>query len=233
MIANLFFNSTDIRTALISFIAQFLAVIVVITFHEYAHAFAAVKSGDITPKLYGRYTLNPVAHFDLRGLIMFMLVGFGWAKPVPVNPDNFVHRKRGCIWVAVAGVLTNYIGAFIIYPLYILCVMYMPDILLFDDVLRLFLIYAYMFNLSFFVFNLLPIYPLDGFRLMDSLSRKRGKVYMFLRNYGSFVLLGLVALSFIADLIPALYFLDVLGYFMQFAVGIIGYPISLFWGLFF
>jgi Zn-dependent protease len=69
---------------------------IVLPLHEFAHAFAAVKNGDLTPRLNNRYTLNPLAHFDLIGLICFAFVGFGWAKPVPINPYNFNNYKKGC-----------------------------------------------------------------------------------------------------------------------------------------
>ena len=84
---------------ILKYISIFLALLIVLPLHEFAHAFAAVKCGDMTPKINGRYTLNPMAHFDAVGLACFILAGFGWAKPVPVNPSNFRHYKRGCIFV--------------------------------------------------------------------------------------------------------------------------------------
>ena len=105
---------------ILDYIAKFLALMLVLSLHEFAHAFAAVKCGDITPKLNNRYTINPFAHFDLVGLLSFLLVGFGWAKPVPVNPNNFNKYKRGLFFVSIAGVLMNYVTAFFIYPLFIL-----------------------------------------------------------------------------------------------------------------
>ena len=98
-------------------LAQFLAVMVVISFHEFAHAYAAYKCGDPTAKFAGRMTLNPVKHFDPLGVIMFAFAGFGWAKPVPINPNNFDNYKKGCLWTAAAGVLMNYVMAFLLYPL--------------------------------------------------------------------------------------------------------------------
>ena len=77
------------------YLANFLAILIILPLHEFAHAFAAVKCGDDTPKFAGRYTLNPFAHFDPIGLVMMILIRFGWAKPVPVNPDNFRNRKSG------------------------------------------------------------------------------------------------------------------------------------------
>lgn len=90
-------------------IASFLAVVVVLTLHEFAHAFVAYKCGDPTPKWNKRLTLNPVRHFDIMGLLCFTFVGFGWAKPVPVNPNNFRKYRLGSGLTASAGVIVNYI----------------------------------------------------------------------------------------------------------------------------
>ena len=87
---------------LISYLCIFIALLIVLPLHEFAHAFAAVKSGDNTPKMYGRYTINPLAHFDLMGLAFFIFARFGWAKPVPINPKNFKHYKRGCFFTSIA-----------------------------------------------------------------------------------------------------------------------------------
>lgn len=214
---------------IIKYISIFLALMVVLSFHEFAHAYAAVKNGDYTPKLMGRYTLNPLAHFDLVGLCCFALVGFGWAKPVPVNPRNFNNYKKGSIWVAIAGVLANFILAFITYPLHYLS-LYLPSIGYFTEVLMLTLGYVHSFSLTFIVFNLLPIYPLDGFRLYDSLSNKRGKVYWFLREKGMYVLYGLFFLGILSNAlsIPQI---NVLGTILDFLTNIIAFPITMFWML--
>ena len=100
---------------ILNYLSIFLALIVVLPVHEFAHAFVAVKCGDYTPKSYKRLTLNPLAHFDPVGLACFVFAGFGWAKPVPVNPYNFKNYKWGSFFVAIAGVVANYILAFLIY----------------------------------------------------------------------------------------------------------------------
>lgn len=217
-------------------LASFLAVIVVISMHEFAHAFVAYKCGDPTAKFNGRMTLNPVRHFDPLGMVMFAVAGFGWAKPVPVNPYNFKNYKWGSFFTAIAGVTINFLFAFLFYPL---------GLIIFENVLPLlagkyaanFIIYLvqflYGYSLSFCVFNLLPFYPLDGFRVVDALDRRRGKVFQFLRQYGYYILLGLVLINYLASRVPFLSYFNVLGFVMSFLRGLIGKPIVLFWSLFF
>ena len=217
---------------ILEYIAKFLALIVVLPGHEFAHGYAAVKCGDMTPKLYRRYTLNPLAHFDLMGLCCFMFAGFGWAKPMPVNPNNFNHYKRGCFFVSIAGVLANYLLAFIAYPLMILVLLYVPVFGYYTHVLFAALSNIFSYSLVFFIFNLLPIYPLDGFRIVDVFSKKRSKIYWFLRNYGVYILYALFALSIVAD-ITGVYQIDILGNFLMIVSSFIGIPIYKFWGLIF
>ena len=215
---------------ILEYIAKFLALIVVLPIHEFAHAFVAVKCGDPTPKMYGRYTINPLAHFDLLGLACFLFAGFGWAKPVPVNPYNFKHYKRGSFFVSVAGVVSNYLLAFLVFPLAYYFVWFLPEFGYFTLVLRDTLMYVVGFSLSFFVFNLIPVYPLDGFRALDVFVKRQNKFYIFLRTKGIYLLYALFALSLIADF-TGLYYLDVFGNFMNTVVGFISKPIIWFWNL--
>lgn len=221
----------DIVIRIITLLASFFAVMVVLSFHEFAHAFVAYKCGDPTAKINGRCSLNPMVHFDLLGLIMFTFAGFGWAKPVPVNPNNFKKYRSGCFWTSAAGIITNYISAFLFAPLFLLATKYLAGntygYLFIRDLT--YLLFAY--SLSFCIFNLLPFYPLDGFRIVDALNRKRGKVYWFLRKYGYYILLGLIGISFLSRYIPFLGYINILGYVMEFAVNIFGWPIDKFWGL--
>ena len=217
---------------IIEYISIFLALMLVLPVHEFAHGFAAVKSGDNTPKFYNRYTLYPLAHFDFVGLVCFAFLGIGWAKPMPVNPRNFKHYKRGCFFVSIAGVLANYLLAFVTLPLFVLAITYVPQFGYFTTVLVQTLYFIYTFSLVFSIFNLIPVYPLDGFRLLDVFNKKHGKVYMFLRNYGLYILYGLFFLGILADL-TNIYQLDILGRAISYLKSIIEIPITKFWGLFF
>lgn len=216
---------------ILNYISIFLALLIVLPVHEFAHAYVAVKNGDLTPKLAGRLTLNPLAHFDTIGLVCFVIAGFGWAKPVPINPDNFTHKKRGCFTVSIAGVSANYILAFLVFPLYCLSLR-LPQFGYFTIVLQMTLLYIFVLCLSFFVFNLIPVYPLDGFMAIDALVRRKNGLYCFLRYYGKYVLYFLFLLSIIADLINVPQ-LDILGIAINFIVSYIRIPITAFWGLFF
>lgn len=217
---------------IILYLSQFLALLLVLPIHEFAHAFVAVKCGDDTPKLHGRYTINPFAHFDLVGLACFIFAGFGWAKPVPINPYNFKDYKKGSFLVSIAGVTANYILAFIAYPLMLLVLLYLPDLLLFDDVLFYTLQYTFTFSLSFFIFNLIPVYPLDGFKVLDALNTTRGPIYRFLSEKGIYILYTLFGLRILAD-ITGLWFIDIFGYAMRFLISYLQKPITLFWNLIF
>ena len=217
---------------ILNLLASFLAVMIVITVHEYAHAYVAVKCGDPTPQLNGRLSLNPMQHFDPIGIVMFAIAGFGWAKPVPINPYNFRNYKKGCLWTSSAGVIVNYLSAFIFYPLYLLIAIYLTPIVAgtYAEIFFPNFVWSlFVYSLSFCVFNLLPFYPLDGFRIIDALDKKRGKAFQFLRKNGYYILLGLIFLNIISDFSPLLSRLNVLGYVMRFATNTLGAPITWIW----
>lgn len=225
----------------IYYLSSILAVIFVLCPHELGHAFAATKCGDGTAKAYGRLTLNPIKHLDPLGFVCCALVGFGWAKPVPINPYNFKNYRKGLFLTAIAGVLVNYLIAFVVYLLYVLFVRFALAEMLtlgafmsyLGELIFYTLLNIYSFSLAVFVFNLLPLYPLDGFRVVESCTRQINPVRRFLRNYGQMILIILIAESFICDILSDYVewakYCDILGYVMYFATDIIGYPIKLAW----
>ncbi|MBR2869861.1 MAG: site-2 protease family protein [Clostridia bacterium] len=220
---------------IIEYISVFLAILIVIPLHELAHGFVAGWCGDPTPKLNDRMTINPMAHIDLVGAISFVLVGFGWSKPMPTNPYNFRNYKRDSFFVAIAGIVMDYLIAFISIPIFWSLVLYIfpivGDLGLFDDVIVGVFSHTYSISLGFMAINLLPFYPYDCFRAIDAFATKRGAFFKFLRDKGIYIMYGLFALSFFAD-ISGLYFLDILGNYMSFTSAILGIPINAFWGLF-
>lgn len=238
----------NLLSFILSLLASFLAVAIVLTLHEFSHAFVAYKCGDPTPKWNRRLTLNPLAHFDILGLVLFAFAGFGWAKPVPIDPNNFRNYKRGLALTAVAGVVANYLSVIVFYPLSLLVALYVnTPYALFNDFLYEFTLYLWLYSLSFCVFNLIPLPPLDGWRLVQALNRRRGKVFRFLQQYGGIILIILIGIHFLASYIgdlalsyPSLDiaamifgYIDVLGYIMRYVTRWIGWPIMQLWGLIF
>lgn len=167
------------------------AVLIGLTVHEWAHAYAAYRLGDPTARNLGRMTLNPIAHIDPIGFLMLLLVGFGWAKPVPVNPRNFSNLRRDDIIVSLAGIVTNLILAFLFSFVYVAGILKWG--LGTNEAFMGIMGSIITINLALALFNLLPIYPLDGSHVAESLlMRKIPRVFMFLRQYGQFILLALL-----------------------------------------
>lgn len=223
---------------LIYYLSALIAVVFVFAPHEFAHAYVAYRCGDPTAKARGRMTLNPLKHIDVYGFIACILVGFGWAKPVPINPYNFRNYRRGLFLTSIAGVTANYIIAFLAYPLLTAVLIYFPkggNLWYLFQFLYQTLNSIYVFSLGVFIFNLLPFNPLDGFRVVQALTREINPVNKFLKNYGFYILIILVIESFLcgvlvdyAGIYAAKYF-NVLGYVQWFAHNILGYPIELLW----
>lgn len=166
-------------------IIRTIAVLVAIIPHEMAHGYAAYLCGDETAKNDGRLSLNPLHHLDPIGTICLIFFKFGWAKPVMINPNNFRDRKKGTFFVSIAGVLTNFILA-------IISVIIMKHIRLNNFVFELFM-NIFWFNIVLGVFNLIPIPPLDGSKLLFSFLPLKYEYYLIkYEKYGYIILLLLI-----------------------------------------
>ena len=169
------------------------ALLIALTFHELAHGWVAWRLGDPTAKDRGRLTLNPVAHIDPIGLLALWLVGFGWAKPVPVNPMYFKgDRHRGMFLVGLAGPLTNFILAFF----FLLLLFAIPGIRS-VPYLSVVMVTTFQYNVFLGVFNLLPIPPLDGSKVLAYFLPQQSR-YRFsqLEQYGPLILMIIIFLPF-------------------------------------
>jgi len=164
-----------------------------LTFHEYAHAWVANKIGDPTAKMMGRLTLNPLRHLNLIGTLAIVLLGFGWAKPVPINPDNFRDRRKGTLLVSIAGPGANLVLALLLAALFRLVGLISPQTSSVIAYIQGILGLAVFYNLILAFFNMIPIPPLDGSQILFSLIPLRNvKVVFWLQRYGFIILLLLI-----------------------------------------
>lgn len=201
-------NGSVDREGLLNVVAFIFAIVIALILHELAHGLVALWCGDDTAKRYGRLSLNPAKHFDIMGLLMMLLVGFGWAKPVPINPTRFKNRRFGCIAVSLAGVLTNFLLAFLfVLPLEIIenalpnmsIEIYSSQYYLLYLLIRICSFTASV-NISFGLFNLLFLYPLDGYRLLSCFIGENNNFMRFMRRYSLYILLGFILIGNISQL---------------------------------
>lgn len=197
MLFSLLRNGFDFGDLIVYLFSMAFVVFCTMPVHEYAHALVATKLGDQTPRLQGRLTLNPMAHISPIGALMILLVGFGYAKPVGVNARNFKDPKKGMALVALAGPASNLIMGFIAEFFAVLFLRLSVgagsnNLLL--SAVYLFFYFAAIVNVQLAVFNLLPIPPLDGSRVLQVLIPS--KYYFKVMQYERYIVLVVFVLLF-------------------------------------
>ena len=189
--------SSGLDTMLYILIIRLIVALTALPVHECAHGYAALIMGDHTAERQGRLTLNPLAHFDPIGTTAIILFGFGWAKPVPINPINFSNPKKGMMLSALAGPMANIGMAFLAMVFYKLSFIptYLGVSAAFLSTLQMFFYYMMTINITLGVFNLLPIPPLDGSRIATYFLPQ--KTYFKIMQYENYIFIALlVALWF-------------------------------------
>ena len=194
MLRNLFNFGTQDLINLLYFLPIFL---ITITVHECAHGYIAYKMGDPTARNMGRLTLNPLKHMDPIGFVMLMLLGFGWAKPVIINPRNFKNPKKGMALSALAGPVSNILmaifGALALGLINYFYFGFAKQASNFVEMARWFFQYFMTLNVYFAVFNFIPVPPLDGSRIVSYfLPGKLAYYYNYIERYGFLVLIVLL-----------------------------------------
>ena len=183
----------------LGFLFWLVALAVAITVHEFAHAYAAERLGDPTPRLMGRLTLNPLAHLDPLGTIMLLVARFGWGKPVQFDPFNLRHPRRDSAIISIAGPTANTLTAIIASVLLNLLFSYRLPLLSFPAIGLLVYLFigllqpVIILNVVLAVFNLVPIHPLDGFKIVEGiLPEENARQWKELEGYGMIFLLLLI-----------------------------------------
>lgn len=175
----------------ILFLASAISIVIAISVHEYAHAKTADYLGDPTPGLQGRVTLNPLAHLDLYGTLFILLFGFGWGKPVQFDPFNLRHPRKDAAIISLAGPLSNFILAIVTSIVLRLLIFFQAGSII--TISSIFLTPFIIMNLILGVFNLIPIHPLDGFKIVGGiLKEKQAKEWYQLERFGMIFLLLLI-----------------------------------------
>ena len=243
---------------LVYYLLSAVAALIALTVHEYCHGYAAYKMGDETAKNFGRLTLNPLKHLDLYGTICMILFHFGWAKPVPINARNFKDPKKGFAITAAAGPIANLILGFISAFLYVLIFSLVKDIYFTEknltfhllENLLLFIRIFLSVNIGLGLFNLLPIPPFDGSRLLYvflpsnlyfAVMKHEKKIYYGVLAWlllGDYVAMGVRMLPFVSKS-PLLYWFagifslsDMIGFVIELVINLIIRFWSLIFGLF-
>lgn len=197
MLRSILSGNMGFAEIIIYLLSGIAVIFITLPIHEFAHGFAAVKLGDNTPRWQGRLTLNPFAHIDYIGALCILLFNFGWAKPVQVNHYNFRNPKRDMAITAFAGPLANIVLALISYFAFY-GLTFLSNSVEFLFYVAIFFLYVAQLNIHLAVFNLLPIPPLDGSRLLSAFLPN--KYYYALMRYERYIFWGVIALLWLGVL---------------------------------
>lgn len=224
MLFSLFNSGLPTAYILALLVAYLLVLLVSFGTHEYSHAYAAYRNGDYTAKNMGRMTLNPFAHFNAYGFVCLLVLGFGWANPVPVAPQYFNRGRKSMFQVAVAGIVSN-----LVLALFFACLAGVmstfADAFFFGSSFWSILVYYIIMlgmeiNLSLAIFNLLPFYPLDGSKILELCLKPNNRFLQFLQKYSTLIMLALLLFG-------------VISYIINICVSFLGTGMLVMWGWFF
>ena len=212
-------NNLKSQMELIESLKIIPAAVIGLTVHEFSHAYAAYRLGDNTAKMDGRLTLNPLKHIDWLGFFLIVIAGFGWAKPVVFNPDNLKHKHRDEIIISLAGPFSNFVIAILFFViarlLYINEFFHTTQFGL--EAVNMIMLWG-VINCSLFIFNLIPLPPLDGSHLyLTFLKEIHPKLMMNIYKYGTLVLFAII----IAESqfrVNILHLSEIIGYFTKFVI---------------
>lgn len=200
---------------LIEMLYMIIPMLLSLSIHEYAHAYVAYKLGDTSQKYRGRLTLSPFAHIDIFGLLAFFLIGFGWAKPVQVDDSNFKNRRKDMLMVALAGPASNLVLAFVATIIFKIVLVLGVS----TEILNTIFLQTIILNVVLAVFNMIPLPPLDGSRLLFYfLPSKYRNIEFFLTKYSFIILLILIVTGISSYIITPV--IKAIGTLLMFILGI-------------
>ncbi|HIS69644.1 MAG TPA: site-2 protease family protein [Candidatus Gallacutalibacter stercoravium] len=217
--------SMTIPGVIMTILSMLMIIFLVLPLHECAHGWVASKLGDTTARFSGRLTLNPLSHIDPFGAVALLLFGFGWAKPVPINPRNFKNPKAGMAITALAGPVSNLLAAFVgalLYQVVLLASGSMSQQVF--GWVSVFFIQFVSINIGLAVFNLIPLPPLDGSKILGAFLPDR-ILYKFYQ-YETYIMLGVFVLLFTGILSRPLNYIE--SYLFTFVMRLAAWPFQLF-----